>query len=161
MGRVLVTKPVLKRGYFKSGSVMPRLLSILLAGATVLGASSAFAAPSTVSPEGVWRNPKDSVHIALKPCNGQICGYVVWASPKAEAAARKGGTPNLVGTQLMRGFVVDNGGVGRGKVFIPDLNATFGGSAQLIDDHTMRARGCLFANVLCKTQIWTRIDTPV
>jgi len=140
---------------------MPRLLSILLAGATVLGASSAFAAPPTVSPEGVWRNPKNSVHIALKPCNGQICGYVVWASPKAEAAARKGGTPNLVGTQLMRGFVVDDGGVGRGKVFIPDLNATFGGSAQLIDDHTLRAKGCLFANVLCKTQIWTRIDTPI
>jgi uncharacterized protein (DUF2147 family) len=139
---------------------MPRLLSTLLAAATVLGATSAFAAPLAVAPEGVWRNPKDSVHIALKPCNGQICGYVIWASPKAEAAAQKGGTPKLVGAQLLRGFVVDDAGIGRGKVFVPDLNATFGGSAQLIDARTMRAKGCLFANVLCKTQIWTRIDTP-
>ena len=139
---------------------MPRLLSILLAAATVLGATSAFAAPLAVAPEGVWRNPKDSVHIALKPCNGQICGYVIWASPKAEAAAQKGGTPKLVGAQLLRGFVVDDAGIGRGKVFVPDLNATFGGSAQLIDARTLRAKGCLFANVICKTQIWTRIDTP-
>jgi uncharacterized protein (DUF2147 family) len=139
---------------------MPRLLSILFAAATVLGAASASAAPLAVAPEGVWRNPKDSVHIALKPCNGQICGYVIWASPKAEAAAAKGGTPKLVGAQLLRGFVVDDAGVGRGKVFVPDLNATFGGSAQLIDARTLRAKGCLFANVLCKTQIWTRIDTP-
>jgi len=139
---------------------MSRLLSIVLAAATVLGAVPAFAAPLVVAPEGVWRNPKDSVHIALKPCNGQICGYVIWASPKAEAAAQKGGTPKLVGAQLLRGFVVDDAGVGRGKVFVPDLNATFGGSAQLIDARTLRARGCLFANVICKTQIWTRIDTP-
>ena len=141
---------------------MPRRLIAIAAAcvAALCGAPSAFAGPFVVAPEGVWRNPKDSVHIALKPCNGQICGYVVWASPKAEAAAQKGGTPKLVGAQLLRGFVVDNAGVGRGKVFVPDLNATFAGSAQLIDARTLRAKGCLFANVLCKTQIWTRIDTP-
>jgi len=108
--------------------------------------------------EGVWRNPKDTVHIELKPCGGQVCGFVVWASEKAEAAARKVSGKALLGQQLMRNFVIGSDHVGRGKVYVPDLNATFSGTAQQVDARTLRARGCLLANVLCKSQVWTRID---
>src|SRR5689334_13626717 len=93
----------------------------------------AAAASLVLTGTGVWRNPHDSVHIALRPCGEEICGFVVYASAKAEAAARKGGTPKLLGEQLLRGFRVDARGVGRGKVFVPDLNATFSGSAELVD----------------------------
>ena len=120
--------------------------------------AAAGAQPLVLTATGVWRNPHDSVHIALRPCGSEICGFVVWASPRAEAKARKGGTPKLLGEQLLRDFVVDTRGIGRGKVFVPDLNKTFTGSAQLIDERNLQARGCLFASVLCKTQIWTRID---
>src|SRR5689334_22732604 len=104
--------------------------------ALALAAASALPAPADAAPlpltnTGVWRNPKDSVHIALRPCGDEICGFVVFASPKAEAAARKGGTPKLLGAQLLRGFKVDKNGIGRGKVFVPDLNATFAGSAEM------------------------------
>jgi uncharacterized protein (DUF2147 family) len=152
---------MLKRADTNSGSVMRRLLTTALAGAAILGAvlpTLAAAAALPVTAVGVWRNPKNSVHIALRPCGPEICGYVVWASPKAEAAARKGGTEKLVGQQLMRGFKVDSSGVGRGRVFVPDLNKVFAGSAELVDARTMRAKGCLFAGVLCKTQLWVRID---
>lgn len=141
---------------------MRRLLPIALAGAAILGAalpSLAAAALLPVEPVGVWRNPKNSVHIALRPCGPEICGYVVWASPKAEADARKGGAEKLVGQQLMRGFKVDaKSGVARGKVFVPDINKVFGGSAEMIDARSLRAKGCLLGNVLCKTQVWVRID---
>ena len=131
-----------------------------LAAASCLAASAAAAGaqPLTLTAAGVWRNPHDSVHIALRPCGAEICGFVVWASAHAEAKARKGGTPKLLGEQLLRDFVVDKRGIGRGKVFVPDLNKTFAGSAQLIDERNLQARGCLFANMICKTQIWTRID---
>jgi len=101
------------------------------------------------------------VHIELKPCGNEICGVVIWASAKAEAASRKGSGKPLVGMQLMRNFVVGPDHIGRGKVFVPDLNNTFSGTAQQIDARTLRARGCLFANVLCKSQVWTRIDPAV
>ncbi len=136
---------------------MRRLLSIVLVGTAAIAAAPAWAA-APVTAVGVWRKPKDSVHIALRPCGPEICGYVVWASDKAEAKARKAGTPKLLGQQLMRGFVVDKNGVGGGKVFVPDLNKTFTGSAQMITDRSLLAKGCLFAGVLCKTQVWTRID---
>jgi uncharacterized protein (DUF2147 family) len=134
-----------------------RISSLILAAGILAATGPALAAPPLAA-VGVWRNPKDSVHIALRPCGAEICGYVVWASGKAEAKARKGGTPNLVGEQLLRGFVVDRNGVGRGKVFVPDLNKVFTGSAAMVSDRALVAKGCLFANVLCKTQVWTRID---
>jgi uncharacterized protein (DUF2147 family) len=107
---------------------------------------------------GVWRNPKDSVHVEIRPCGSGACGIVVWASAKAQADARKGGTANLVGLQIFRDLVRDKAGVWRGKVFVPDLNMTLTGSAEPIDAGSLRARGCLFANVACKSQIWRRVD---
>ncbi len=109
--------------------------------------------------QGVWRNPRNSVHIELRPCNDQICGYVVWATDKAKADARRAGTRDLIGKQLLRDFRKASGKVYRGTVFAPDLNATLTGTAERIDARNLRARGCL-AGVLCKTQVWTRVDGP-
>ena len=128
--------------------------------ATTLAGSASWAQEGADAPldTGVWRNPKGSVHIELKPCGEQICGYVVWASAKAQADARRAGTPDLIGKQLLRDFAPSTGKVYRGKVFAPDLNATFTGTAQRIDARSLRAKGCLVAGLLCKSQVWTRID---
>jgi uncharacterized protein (DUF2147 family) len=128
----------------------------LLAG--LLAAPAALAAQDR-GVEGVWRNPKNSVHIKIQPCGQDLCGYVVWANDKAKEDARKGGTPNLVGSQLLRNFSPSKTGAWKGKVFVPDLNATFSGSAQLVDANTLRARGCLIAGLGCKSQNWKRIES--
>jgi uncharacterized protein (DUF2147 family) len=107
---------------------------------------------------GVWRNPKDSVHVEIKGCGASICGYVEWADATAQADARKGGSENLVGMQLLRDFSPDKSGNWRGKVFVPDLNMTFSGTAEFIDATTLRAKGCLVGKFLCKSQVWKRID---
>jgi uncharacterized protein (DUF2147 family) len=106
---------------------------------------------------GVWRNPKDTVHVEIKRCGDDACGYVIWANAKAQADARKGGTQNLIGLQLLRDFAPEKNGDWRGKVFVPDLNMTFSGTAQFVDTTTLRATGCLLAKVLCKTQVWRRV----
>jgi uncharacterized protein (DUF2147 family) len=117
-------------------------------------------APAGGAIYGVWRNPKNSVHVDVKPCGASACGYVVWADADAQADARKGGTPNLIGLQLFRNFNPQANGRWRGKVFVPDLNATFSGSAELLDDDRLRARGCLIANIACKSQVWVRVAAP-
>lgn len=108
---------------------------------------------------GVWRNPKNSVHVEVRPCGKSVCGYVVWASEKARRDAREGGTPELVGQQLFRDFSQEKGGVWRGRVFIPDIGRTFSGSAERLDARSLKAKGCLFASVLCKSQTWTRVES--
>jgi len=107
--------------------------------------------------EGVWRNPKNSVHVNIKPCGQKLCGYVVWANADAQKDARDGGTDNLIGLQLLRDFGPEKPGVWKGKVFVPDLKATFSGRAELVDQNTLKAKGCLVAGVFCKAQTWRRI----
>jgi uncharacterized protein (DUF2147 family) len=127
-----------------------------------LSAAAALAAPQVASAQesiyGVWRNPKNSVHINIEPCGQYLCGRVVWATDKAKEDAREGGTANLVGSQLLRNFSPSKTGTWRGRVFVPDLNVTVSGSAELVDANTLRARGCIFAGIGCKSQNWKRVS---
>jgi uncharacterized protein (DUF2147 family) len=107
---------------------------------------------------GVWRNPKNSVHLEIKDCGPSTCGVVVWASPKAEADARKAGADTLIGKQLLRDFEAQNNGSLKGRVWVPTLKVTLVGTADIVDAKTMRAKGCVIGNFLCKSQLWTRID---
>jgi uncharacterized protein (DUF2147 family) len=108
-------------------------------------------------PVGIWRNAKDSVHIEIRRCAEAICGKVIWANDKAKADARKGGTDPLVGAELLREFRQDRKGRWRGKVFVPDIGQTFHGTIALLDANSLKARGCLFVGIVCKSRIWTRV----
>lgn len=105
---------------------------------------------------GIWRNPKNSVHIRAHPCGTGMCGTVVWANAKAQADARKGGTKKLIGAQLFRDFRQEQG-VWRGKVFVPDIGKTFTGTVTMVDATTAEGKGCLVGKIGCKSQRWTRI----
>lgn len=137
---------------------MKRLMFSLAAFAIVAAATGAAAAENDLL--GVWRNPKNTVHVEIRPCGTSACGYVVWASPKAQADAREGSGRDLVGMQLLRDFApVKNGW--RGRVFVPDLNRTLSGAARVIDANHLEAKGCLIGSILCKAQIWSRVNQGV
>lgn len=107
----------------------------------------------------VWRNPSNTVHIRSHSCGAQaMCGTVVWASEKAKADAARGGTPDLVGTQLFRNFRLIRPGMWKGSVFVPDINKTFSGTVTLVGTDRLVGRGCLALGIGCKSQTWTRIE---
>jgi uncharacterized protein (DUF2147 family) len=137
---------------------MKRSVHILLATAAVALGIAHGAAAQSESVFGVWRNPKNSVHVELVPCGEAACGYVVWANEKAQRDAREGGTDDLIGMQIFRDMQSAGDGRWTGKVFVPDLNRTVSGRAEAQGDGRLLARGCLIAGVLCKTQVWTRTD---
>ena len=126
--------------------------------AAIAGLSVSHVALADEGLPGVWKNPKGSVHVSISNCGSGACGEVAWASAKAKADARKGGTENLVGLQLFRNFTPQKERVWKGRVFIPDLNATFTGTADLVGYDALKVRGCLLPNVLCKSQVWTRVE---
>jgi uncharacterized protein (DUF2147 family) len=118
-------------------------------------ASAAHAAPI----EGRWQNPKDSVIIDVIPCGaGTFCGKVSWASPKAKADARKGGTERLVGTHLLTGLRPDGDGGWRGRAFLPRRNMHANAIIRPAGASAMIVKGCLVAELICKEQRWTRVD---
>lgn len=106
---------------------------------------------------GTWRNLRDTMHIEIQPCGDSLCGKVVWASDQAIADARRGGTRDLIGTQVFRDFRRDSAGNWRGKVFVPDLNKTLSGTIVLVDRDTLKGSGCLVGRVLCKSKILVRM----
>ena len=115
------------------------------------------AANAAAQPTGVWRNAKNSVHVKVAPCGGDLGGTVVWASEKAKAKARKAGTKNLIGTQLMRDFRQVQPGTWKGRVFVPDVGKTFTGTLTTSGSGRMTARGCAVAGLFCKSQSWVKM----
>ncbi|NMN06830.1 MULTISPECIES: DUF2147 domain-containing protein [unclassified Novosphingobium] len=106
---------------------------------------------------GVWRNPEDSVHVEVQHCGTGMCGTVIWANEKAIADAKRGGTDNLIGLQLFRDFTRDRKGIWHGRVFVPDINKTFSGTIEILDENTRRGSGCLLGRFACKSQTWVRV----
>ena len=108
--------------------------------------------------EGSWVNPSGSVTVEIAPCGDAWCGTVVAASDKAKADAARGGTPDLVGTLLMTEFRLAKENLWRGRLFVPDLNRRSKADLRLLDDGTLKVRGCAVGRTICKSQIWTRMD---
>ena len=108
--------------------------------------------------EGVWRNPKNSVHVNIKPCGQKLCGFVVWASPDAQEDARKGGTRGLVGTTLLSGLRSDGNGGWKGRAYLPKRNMHAGATVRAIGRDTLLVKGCALAGLICKEQRWTRVN---
>ena len=116
-------------------------------------------AASAVPIEGRWQNPKDSVIIDVAPCGaGTFCGKVSWASPKARADARKGGTQRLVGTRLLTGLKPDGEGGWKGRVYLPKRNMHAGATVRAAGNNALLVKGCAIAGMVCKQQRWTRVN---
>jgi uncharacterized protein (DUF2147 family) len=106
---------------------------------------------------GTWENPSKSVQLRIERCGERVCGTVVFANEKAMADARRGGTDPLVGVQLFEEFRATGPRVWRGRVFVPDMNRRVTGTATLIDDTSVRVRGCAVGGIICRNQVWTRV----
>ncbi len=130
------------------------LASIALASMTAAAApAGAVKAPHL---EGRWTSPKRNLIINVDRCGSAYCGTVVWASPVFKEQARKSGTPNLVGKQLISGVTPDGRGGYKGRAFVPKQNIYAAATIQHAGPNAMIVKGCAL-RVICKSQRWTRI----
>ena len=106
--------------------------------------------------EGRWTSPKRNLVINVDQCGPAYCGTVVWASPFAKEEARKGGTPNLIGKQLISGVRPDGKGGYKGRAFLPRQNIHATATIRHAGANAMIVKGCAL-RVICKSQRWTRI----
>ena len=106
--------------------------------------------------EGHWKNPKGSVIVRVATCGNALCGTVVDASAKAKATARKGGTPQLIGTRILSDVRPAGEGVYKGRAFDPKRNIHAPATIRLNGGSTLLIKGCLVSGIICKEQRWTR-----
>ncbi|HET9813579.1 MAG TPA: DUF2147 domain-containing protein [Sphingomicrobium sp.] len=127
-------------------------------GFLALAATVPVTASAQAALEGQWRNPKGSVVVKVAPCGSSWCGVVVKASDKAKASARRGGTPNLVGTRILTGLHAAGEGRFKGQVFDPKRNIRAPATIKLLGPDALEVKGCAIAGILlCKEQRWTRV----
>jgi uncharacterized protein (DUF2147 family) len=129
------------------------LIALLLA---PVAAVAGPAADGAIQPSE-WRNPMNSVHIRAANCGANLCGTVTWADETARADAAAAGSPDLVGTQILRNFRREGRNSWRGSVYVPDVRRTFSGTLTFINSDTMIGKGCVLFGLLCKSQTWTRL----
>jgi uncharacterized protein (DUF2147 family) len=116
------------------------------------------AAPASAQAlEGQWTNYKKNVVVQVERCGTAYCGRVVQATEKAKAKARKGGTPNLVGTQILTGLVPTGAGRFRGRAFVPKRNIHATATIRQVSDDVMQVQGCILGGLLCDNERWTRV----
>ena len=108
--------------------------------------------------EGRWKNPSGRVTVEIVACGEAYCGTVIAAAESAKADARRGGTADLVGTQLMTGFKPAGPGKWRGRMFVPDINHRSKAELRLIGTDRLKVTGCMVGRMVCKSQYWTRAD---
>jgi len=109
--------------------------------------------------EGRWTNYKKNVVVEVERCGAAYCGRVVRASAKAKEKARKGGTPNLVGTQILTGLKPIGDGRFRGRAFVPKRNVHATATVSQIGANVMQVQGCVLGGLLCDNEKWTRVTS--
>jgi uncharacterized protein (DUF2147 family) len=125
--------------------------------ALLVASLTAAPAIAQASVEGRWANPKRSIVIQVARCGNAWCATVVAASAKAKANARKGGTPNLIGTRILTGARPVGKGVYKGRGFIPKRNIYAPATIRQRGPNVMEVEGCALGGLLCKEQRWTRV----
>lgn len=134
---------------------MTRLIAGILLATAGFQAPPAAAGPAPAA-YGVWRNPRGTIDVRIAPCGVEVCGTIVRASPEAEKDAREGGTPKLVGVQLLQHYKQVAPDRWEGRVFVPDMGGTYSSHIVKVSPNALRISGCLLGGWLCKTQTWTR-----
>jgi uncharacterized protein (DUF2147 family) len=123
-----------------------------------LAATVPLTAAAHAALEGRWINARGSVMVNVAPCGNAYCGTVVQANAHAKETARKGGTPNLVGTRILSGVRPTGDGTFKGQAFDPKRNIHAPATIRLEGPNAIVVRGCALAGMfLCKEQRWTRV----
>ena len=140
------------------GGVMAAMLALAAAGSAAEANVPGVPGGRPDAVIGRWANPRGTLAVETAPCaDGALCGRIVWASPQARAEARGAGLPDLVGTQLLRGYRRNKTGAWEGTVFVPDMGRTFPSRLRQTSPATLTISGCVVGGLLCKSQVWHRV----
>ena len=122
-----------------------------------LGAAASPVAAQPLPIEGHWANPKGSMIVNVGRCGADYCAIVVKASDKAKANARKGGTENFIGTQILDVRPAGDGTF-KGTAFDPETNMHPSATVRIVGPGVMAIKGCVFAGLFCEQQRWTKVN---
>lgn len=124
---------------------------VMIAAVLVVAGSSAGADPL----EGVWKTQEDEgayAHVTIAPCGPAFCGVISRSfKDGAEFASEN------AGRQIVIDMIPAGDGTYDGQFWRPSNNKIYSGGIELTGN-SMRLAGCVAGGLICKKQIWTRVN---
>jgi uncharacterized protein (DUF2147 family) len=121
----------------------------------------------SLTPVGRWRTQMHSALVDIRNCaNHSPCAFLAWV----DQSVSQGNTtdirnPNpalrtrpLIGVPIVWGLRRAGQRWEGGRVYNPETGQTFRSSMRYISDSKLRVTGCW--GVLCRSEIWVKIDSP-
>lgn len=116
---------------------------------------------------GTWFNTEKSAKIEIYPKNNKYYGKIVWlANPTEQGKARTDiNNPDealqsrqLMGLNLLQGFVYDDQSWEDGTIYDPKNGKTYSCIIEMQDDSTLEVRGYVGIPMFGRTVTWTRAE---
>lgn len=137
---------------------MIRMVSVAVMAMSALATSAAEAETMRGEPDGLWLNPHNSVAVHTGACGERLCGWIVWANSEAISDAKDSGVSNLIGIRLLENYTPAGRRAWAGTVYVPDMGRRFASRIEEVSASTLRVKGCILGGLICKSQMWTRIE---
>ncbi|TMV07898.1 DUF2147 domain-containing protein [Ruegeria sediminis] len=129
---------------------------LILASALGLGlAGGALADPV----EGLWKTAEGDeggyLHVTIAPCGSAICGTIDNAF---DAAGDESLDYEHLGKQIIWDMIPEGDGTyDKGKIWAPDSDKTYR-SKMSLDGNALTVEGCVVGGLICRGQVWTRLE---
>jgi uncharacterized protein (DUF2147 family) len=143
---------------------MRRAFFVGLLAVALIGASLEVRAQS-VSPIGVWLTQDQDARVRISPCDGRLCGVIIWLRDPFDAGKpsldKNNPTPALrkrplVGLHLFHGMAAAGSNKWKGHIYNSDDGKTYEGGIEVIDRTRLKIEGCA-GGILCGSETWTRV----
>lgn len=145
---------------YAAATLVGLLVTLLLATAQPAGAAD---------PNGTWLTEPGTSRIKIADCGGALCGTIVWIKDpidpetqqprrdKLNADADKRSRP-LIGVGIVLGMKPSGADTWAGQVYNAEDGNTYAGSITMQPAGTLRLEGCALGGLVCRAQIWTRVN---
>ncbi|QIB33555.1 DUF2147 domain-containing protein [Ancylobacter pratisalsi] len=124
---------------------MKRSLFLLL---PLLVSTPALANPSSSQAHGVWMRGDGNARVRIAPCGDKICATNVWIKDTSGGES--------VGDRLVLTLEPGAGGGFEGTAYDPQRDLTYS-MFMSVQPNSLQTRGCVLAELLCKTVSWSRV----
>jgi uncharacterized protein (DUF2147 family) len=133
--------------------------ALLAMGFGALALVTVSASASAGDPYGVWVMDNGKVTLKIVDCGGKLCANIVGLKEPTRNGKPKVDRHNeneklrsrpLMGLQVVSGLKPKGADKWEGRIYNPDDGKTYGAKVTLVDQKTMKLKGCVLG-VLCKT----------
>lgn len=116
--------------------------------------------------EGLWLTSGGKAKVQIAPCDGKLCGTIVWLKQPLNSAGKPVRDSRneiaelrdrpVVGIPILIGLGPEQADSWVGTVYDPERGQSFDVTVTLAGDSELEVTGCALGGLVCQTKVWTR-----